>query len=239
MLSFMRDQGTGNSAERPSEGIDSQDLSSPDAAGAQEFLTVATTSKSLRRSTMLVAILVGVGLVVLGLMIRKSQPQAAAARQGQEEQTKIEAAIGRLTGASTEMVDRMDEIVKKFYEFSDVFQIKVGELTKNPFEVQGYMKDLKGQVVVTEDDQTRAEMMRRQRLQQKASTLKLLSIMQGERGNSCMINDRILRQGDEIEGCTVTQIGSNSVELSWAAPAASGTNGSETADTNIVLKLSE
>ena len=42
----------------------------------------------------------------------------------------------------------MDEIVKKFYEFSDVVQVKVGELAKNPFEVEGFTKDLKTGVVV-------------------------------------------------------------------------------------------
>jgi hypothetical protein len=80
---------------------------------------VATNSKSLRRSTMLVAVLVGIGLVSLLLMIRRSAPQAASARETAGDQ-KIEAAISRLTGGRTEMAGRMDEIVKKFYEFSDV-----------------------------------------------------------------------------------------------------------------------
>ena len=42
------------------------------------------------------------------------------------------------------MADRMDEIVQKFYEFSDVFQVKVGELAKNPFEVEGFVQGTQG-----------------------------------------------------------------------------------------------
>jgi hypothetical protein len=141
MLSFMREQESQNASERPSAGPGSQDIPAADAAGAQEYLTVAANSRNLRRSTVLVAVLVGIGLVCLLLMIRKSQPQAAAAGATKNDQTKIEAAISRLTGVRSEMADRMDEIVKKFYEFSDVVQVKVDELVKNPFEVEGFMKD--------------------------------------------------------------------------------------------------
>ncbi len=107
---------------------------------------MAANSKNVRRSTILVAVLVGIGLVSLLLMIRRSQPQAASAREGASDQ-KIEAAISRLTGVRSEMAGRMDEIVKKFYEFSDVVQVKVSELAKNPFEVESFAKDLKTVVV--------------------------------------------------------------------------------------------
>jgi len=46
------------------------------------------------------------------------------------------------------MAGRMDEIVKKFYEFSDVVQVKVNELVKNPFAVEGFAKDLNAGAVV-------------------------------------------------------------------------------------------
>ena len=239
MLSFMREQGAGNSSDRAAPGAGPQNGGSSDSAGSQEYYTVATNRRNLRRSTILVTILVGIGLVCLWLMIRRVEPQAASAQQGQDDETKIEAAIGRITGVNSEMVDRMDEIVNKFYEFSDVAQVEVGELVKNPFQVEGYMKDLQDEVVVDEDPTVQAELIRRQRLQQRASTLRLLSVMQSEDGNCCMINDQILRQGDTIEDFTVARIGSNSVDLVWRATDASGTNVSQTDDLKIVLKLSE
>jgi preprotein translocase subunit SecG len=239
MLSFMREQGAGNAAESAAADTGPQNARSPDSTGPQEFLTVATTRKSLRRSTMVVVILLVVGLVCLWMMIRRVQPQAAAAQQGQAEQARIEDAIGRLTGASTEMVDRMDAIVKKFYEFSDVFQVKASELAKNPFEVEGFVKDFKGIVVVAEDPLAQAEMVRRQRLQQQALTLRLVSIMRAESGPCCMINDQVLRQGERIEDFTVRQIGSNFVELVAAGKGTSGNRGSEAEEMTITLKLSQ
>jgi hypothetical protein len=238
MLSFMREQEPQGTSDRASVGPGPQDIPAADASGPQEYLTVAANSKSLRRSTMLVAALVGIGLVCLLLMIRKSQPQAASATETKNDQTKIEAAISRITGVRSELADGMGEIVKKFYEFSDVVQVKVDELVKNPFEVEGFMKDLKAGAAV-DDPQAQAELIRRQRMQQKASTLKLLSIMRSDQGDCCMINDRILRQGDAVEGFTIVRIGSNFVELAWLPNGASDAGVSPTEDMKTVLKLSE
>ena len=52
----------------------------------------------------------------------------------------------------------MGEIVKKFYEFSDVVQVKVNELVKNPFEVEGFAKNLKAGAAV-EDPQAEAALV--------------------------------------------------------------------------------
>src|SRR4030042_3039423 len=120
MLSFMREQGatdpsgnqTKDAGPHPSKG--SQD------AGSLEYLTVASNRKNVRRSTMLVAVLVCVGLLCLGYMIRKSRPQTASGQQINEEETKIEVAIRRLTGVSSEMISKMDQILRKFGEFSNV-----------------------------------------------------------------------------------------------------------------------
>lgn len=233
MLSFMREQGAGNSSERP------QASASPGAADAQEFLTVAANSKNLRRSTILVAILVTAGLACLGLMIRRSQPQAASAKQSQDEEKNIEAAIVRLTGVNSEVNNGMDAVVKKFYEVSDVFQVKVNELTKDPFQSEGATaRGPREEIPVGIDPQAQAELLRRRQFQQQAATLKLLSVMRSENGHCCMINDQILRQGDTIENFTVKQINGSSVELFWL-PAGVSADVSKPEDFKIVLKLSE
>jgi hypothetical protein len=235
MLSFMREQEPQNTSDRPAAGPEG--ASAADPAGPQDYLTVSANRQSLRRSTTLVAVLVGIGLIGLLFMIRRSQPQAASAAPA-ADQTKIEAAISRLTGVRSEMAGRMGEIVKKFYEFSDVVQVKVGELVKNPFEVEGFAKDLKN-AAPTQDPQAQAEELRRQRLQQQIKTLKLLSVMRSDQGDCCMINDRVLRQGDTFEGFKVVRINGNSVELVWSAGGAPGAAVSPTEEMKVVLKLSE
>lgn len=238
MLSFLREQESRNASDHPAPGAEPQGLASAEIPETQEYLTVAANSQSLRRSTMLVAVLVGLGLVCLLVMIRRSQPQGAAAAESKHDQTKIEAAISRLTGVRSEMTDRMDEIVRKFYEFSDVVQVRVSELVKNPFEVEGFVRDLKPGTVV-ENPQAQAELIRRQRLEQQARTLKLLSIMRSEQGDCCMINDQILRPGDTVGGFTLVRVGSHSVELAWPTGGASDAGVPPTEESKIILKLSE
>jgi preprotein translocase subunit SecG len=240
MLSFLREPEAGTSSDHSSATTGPQGVSSAGGPDAQEYLTVAANSKNVRRSTILVAILVAIGLLCLMFMIRKSQPQAASARQTKNDETKIDAAINRLTGVRSEMAGRMDAIIKKFYEFSDVFQVKVSELSKNPFEVESLtMKGLKVQAAAGDDPQAQAELIRRQKMQERAGTLRLLSIMRSDRGHSCMINDQILQQGQSLEGFTILQIGGNFVELAWSDGTSPDGAASETEDWKITLKLSE
>jgi len=239
MLSFMREQGAGDPSANQAKGA-AQRQSKGAEDSAQEYLTVATNSKTLRRSTMLVAVLVAIGLLCLWFMIRKSQPQAAAAKPVDTEEVSIEGAIGRLTGISSEMVSKMDEILKKFYEFSNVLQVRVNELSKNPFEVEVFAKDIKPDTGLARSDEEQAAMIRRERLKQRASTLGLLSVMQTGRDNCCMINDKILKQGDTIEGFVITKIGSDYVELSWRGDNETGSvPPAENDESKIVLKLSQ
>ncbi len=212
MLSFMREQGAGDLPANQAPTSGRRDAGGADQAEAQDYLTVAANSKNLRRSTVFVMILVAIGLACLGYMIRKSQPQAVSAEPIDEENT-IEVAISRVTGVSAEMVSRMDEIVKRFYEFSEVFQVGVEELAKNPFEVEIFTGPAKDDPEKAEDERVKAAKLERERLTQQASALKLLSVMRSEQGNCCMINDRILRQGDVIEGFTIASIRGDAVEL--------------------------
>ena len=232
MLSFLREQGGSNLPDGPDAEIQ------PAQGDAQEYLTVAANSKSLRRSTILVMILVAIGLAGLGYMIRKSQPQTASAEQVTDED-QIEVAISRLTGVSAEMVTRMDEIVKRFYEFSDVFQIGVGELAKNPFEVETLVAASEEDTGRrAEDERAKAALLLQESIKERAGALKLLSVMRSEDGNCCMVNDRILRQGETIEGFRVATIRGDSVDLVDLSLTASMTP-EETAALTIQLKLAQ
>lgn len=227
MLSFLREQSPEDSlVQEPSEAAGKKPADSTQQTQEQEYLTVATKGKRVRRTTTLLAVLFGIGLLSLWFMIKKSTPQTAAASVGTEE-AQIEVAITRITGVRSEMFSRMDEIVKKFYEFSDVLQVQVNELVKNPFELETFLANVKE----TSDTEERGydietEMMRQPQLRQQIKDLRLLSIMQSDQGNCCMIDDKILYKGDSIRGFKVCQIGDSFVKLKYG-------------EVEIVLKLLE
>ncbi len=216
MLSFLRDQGFGDSGEQETtkssggEPADRRDLKSPDSSSEkeQQYLTVAAQGKDVRKMTMLLAVLFVIGLLCLLFMIRRSVPQSATAASDSVEETQIEKAIARLTGVGTEMFKRMDQIVKKFYEFSDVQQVRVNELVKNPFERQVFLAD-----AAESSDSREAELLRQQRLKLKKKDMQLLTILQTDEGYCCMIDDKILSEGDTIKGFKVVQIGDDFVKL--------------------------
>jgi preprotein translocase subunit SecG len=237
MLSFLREQGPGETPGNEAGAASLRDGNTAAGGETQEYLTTVANSSNLRNSTILVAILVAIGLVGLGYMIRKSQPQTASAQPSTDEEVKIEAAISRLTGVSSEMVSRMDEIVSKFYEFSDVFQVGVTELVKNPFEVEAFMGAIKDEVPSEQDQKAKAARIHREMLKKQAANLALLSVMRSEDGNACMINDRILRPGQSIEGFVVLDIAGDSVELAWQGDQP-GLD-AETEELTIQLKLTQ
>jgi len=252
MLSFLRDQGdknlsgprsAGTRGQKPAAGQADSEISkdAPGQPNPQEYFTVAAQNKNVRKSTILVAVLFGIGLLCLWFMIKKSAPQTASASPNETQETQIEAAITRLTGVSSELFSRMDQIVNKFYEFSDVLQVQVNELVKNPFELEMFLSNLRGKIDAQQEDiDIDADMIRQQKIRQKAKDMQLCSISISDQGNWCSIDNEALREGDLIRGFKVTEISANIVRLEWwgekgdSAPSAAQSKALE-----IVLKLSE
>jgi preprotein translocase subunit SecG len=160
-----------------------------------EFLTRAHHGKNLKQSTIILAVLFTVGAVCVWFMIKKTTPPPAAAAVGTEE-AKIENAIAQLMGIQTEMDAKMGNIVTRFSEFSDIEQVDVCDLKKNPFSIE---------MSVGNFEQT-LEPGRRKEVEDRAQKLQLWSIMASPQNACCMINERILYKGDKIDGFTVVEI---------------------------------
>jgi hypothetical protein len=246
MLSFLREQNQTDKSKKNPDVDKAQDQNIRKAQ-EQEYLTVATQENRARNSTIMLAVLFIIGMLCLWFMIRRSSPQATSAEVVETEESQIENAITRLTGVKSEMFNKMDEIVRKFYEFSDVLQVQVNELVKNPFKLELFLVDLNvNSEAEEESDEIDAELLWQQKTRQKAEELQLLSIMQSEQdtlsvpsSNSepnycCMINNDILYEGDLIEGFRILQIGNNFVKIEWDCEDDSGHS-----KVQIVLKLSE
>jgi hypothetical protein len=107
----------------------------------------------------------------------------------------------------------MDEIIKKFYEFSDVLQVQVSELVKNPFQLETLLIGLKKEESGDEASNIDVEMILREKIKTKAKDMKLYSVMESEKGVRCMINNEILYEGESINDFVVKKISGDSVIL--------------------------
>jgi hypothetical protein len=137
------------------------------------------------------------------------------------------------------MIGRMDQILKKFYEFSNVFQVQVSELVKNPFELEMFLNNIRQQSDTQEHSPgIDARIIRQQRLIQKAKDMQLLCIMRSDQGNCCMIDGKIFYEGDIIKGFKVVKISNVFVVLEWLGEQDGTSSEAESEGLKVILKLS-
>lgn len=214
MLSFLREQNAEDLSAQ-SAGVPGQN--SPDGSeetSDQQYVTVGTSRSRVRRSTTLLVILLVTGVACIWYMSRQTTPESAGASTDANE-ADIARAISDLTGVKSEMFNRMDEIVGKFYEFSEVHQINVNELVKNPFELEMFLASINAEPAAP-IIQIDPAVIRRQKAQKQADELNLLSIMRSDQGNCCMIENKVLYANDSIGDFKVVEIADAFVKLLWA-----------------------
>lgn len=193
------------------ETDDDQNSDVPQFQKEDDYLVPVTSSKNVKRSTILLTILFVAGAVCLLFMIKKAGPRQIDAAIS--EQDNIENAIAQLIGIRAELDSNTDQIVDKFYQLSNVNQVTVEQLKKNPFQNQLY-----GNIEDTNEDYMATagrQMELKRQIEEKAKKLHLWTIIEPKTGSgwSCMIDDEILHEGDLIEGFCVTKIDEFSVQL--------------------------
>jgi preprotein translocase subunit SecG len=194
----------------------------------QDFLTVETKKKTVRKSTYCLVALFVVGLLCLLFMIKKTSPQQAKAAAVDSPEAKIEAAISQLTGIGTDPCGGVNGIVHKFDLLTNFQQVKLNELQKNPFEKDVFIGNIDLDKQKNNDD---AALFRQRQLAKQAKNVKLLSIISSGAKRCCMINNKILYEGDSVKDFKITQIGSDFVKIESEQPDAN--------NVPIMLKLSE
>jgi hypothetical protein len=211
MMDFLKQNGSGDLDKLESPATSEHDA---ELGSDSSFVTTTSREKSIKTGTIIFAVVFCASLVCLWFMIKKTTPQAAMAKTASEDSMQIENAIAKVTGTKAEFFKGIDNVVGKFHEFSSVLQIKVNELQKNPFEHQKYStSSLSGEQDQAESATDR-ERAAKFALEKDAGGMQLLSIMSSANGYCCMINDKMLKKGDMIDGWRVVAITSKSVELS-------------------------
>ena len=206
MLDFMREQIAG-ALEQPQDTAGEAKSNKqpgcllPQASKKEEYITVLGRKEKVRKTTYMFGALFFIGLLCLLFMIKKSSPTASAAATELTEGSKAAMVISQLLGGNTEMYSTMDRIVKKFYEFAEFEQIDVDELSKNPFRNDSVIRKIETGEAPVQPVVSKSE-------------FELLTIMGTEKGNCCMINDKLLYKGDSIKGMRVEAITDQSVVLS-------------------------
>jgi preprotein translocase subunit SecG len=201
MLSFQKQEQIHPAAGETKMPAAQQESS---AAHRDDYLTVAGHEKKLKQGTIILMAVFVVGSLGVWMMIRKAIPSAAAAAQKKDEIAEIETAVAQLNGMQNEVSSQMKNVTARLNHLSEVGQIAVEDLRKNPF----MREQPSGQM--NADDPARKQFLVEQ-VRRNAAGLQLWSITASPGGARCMINDKLLHPGDRIEGFSVKEIRTASV----------------------------
>lgn len=196
MLSYLKEGQNIPAADDTAQAGD------PDApvSQQQDFLTVSGHTQRLRQSTMLLVLMFGVGALGVWFMIRTTTPAPVEAA-GEDNHAQIEAAIAQFRGEQEQINTQVDSVFNRFSQISGVGQVSVDDLQKNPFRRE------------MASDRSDLEQRLQSQVHSAARNLQLWSITATPRGLCCMIDDKVLYVGDEINGLTVSEIGTDFVRL--------------------------
>jgi preprotein translocase subunit SecG len=182
-------------------------------SSAQDYMTVSGHGQKVRQSTLVLVVLFGAGALGLWFMVKKSTPTAANAETGQE-QTQLETALAQLSTMQNEMDSKMNAVAGRFYHFTNVDQVSVDELKKNPFK-----RDLSFSAGSDSNDKNNLQSQQLEQIQQEAQViamgLELWSITATPKGVCCMIDDSVLYVGDTYKEMKVEAIEDTTVTLMY------------------------
>jgi preprotein translocase subunit SecG len=213
MMDFMKQDSIDKTANVEQSALQQSAAGASGVAGQDGFIATKAQANKIKQGTIALAVIFGIGLLCLWMMVKKTAPQAAAAASTTAD-TAIETAIAQVTGTKSEFFRSIEDVVGKFNEFSSKRQVKVQELQKNPFQHDRFARV--SETVYRGNTETFAEtktVSDKSELQQQGSEMQLLSVIESPEGNSCMIDDKILKQGDVINGWKILSINKTSVEL--------------------------
>jgi ketol-acid reductoisomerase len=203
------DQLNGPVQDQQTDGAEPDLMSQLNADAEMEFVT-ETSSSSARGTGLLLAGLLLAGAAAIYFMHLRAGPGPAAASaevaSAKKTITEFLSDGGSNLRNMQDLIRNTEQVVQQFSEFPSQNQVALDELQTNPFL---FVREVK----VPEDP---AKILAAQREQDRAAAkkaaeaLRLQSIMTGN-VNTCMINNKLVTEGQECEGFLVEKITASSV----------------------------
>ena len=224
---------TNDDTTEPNTGQTQNDNQKPETNQSISSPIVLQKKKQVLESTVMFVVLFVFSLYCLLFVVAKTEPQAAVASQINVEEVRLDMAIAKLTSTGADAFNEPERIVKRFYDLDNIQQIKVNQLTKNPFKLESLHADItSGRRVVTDT-------MQKIGLMEQANSMQLLSIIATNSGNSCMIDYKLLYEGDTIRGFEITEIADSYVKLELKLNSYEDDSKIQPEAMKIILRLSE
>lgn len=178
--------------------------------GGSEFF-VGEEKPAANKSWMVLAFLVALGGAALYVMHLRTGPKPAAAAVESQQANKTITSFLEGGESNIRMMEQAlnetERVVRRFVEYPNANQVPLADLRTNPFRLLLQRDPVNTSEIAT---RKRAE-EERQAVIRSVQTLRLQSVMSGAGSRSCMINNTLYREGQNVEGFTVEKISAGSV----------------------------
>jgi hypothetical protein len=147
-------------------------------------------------------------------MYVKTGPQAAAAGVDPKAQQVIRQFMSdrdKNLGAMQKMLKDTETVVKQFMSYPSVKQVPLSALTANPFRMTAAPADQPQ--TLNKDDEREKKQREEERVAvlKAVNALQLQSVMHSDARRSCMINNALYTEGQQVETFTIEKISPNAV----------------------------
>lgn len=212
-MSFEQDE-TSEISDDTEVGGGADGLKNALSAGDMEF-GVSEEKPAGNRSNLVLVGVVLIGAAIAYFMFFKQSPTSAEATPADAEKQDARQAITEFLGGGSKNIAQMEQLLKdteqvvdRFSAYPSATQIPLDDLKTNPFRVDAEKP------AGTATESALAAQKRREEERKLAtetvSKLQLQSVISGTRA-ACMINNAMYTVGQQIEGCLIEEINSDSV----------------------------
>jgi hypothetical protein len=189
-----------------------------DDSGDTAFV-VTEEKQPLSKGTVAMFVLLAVAGAGTYFMYARSGPQTASAAvdpKAQQVISKYMTDRDKNLAGMKKMLRDTETVVKQFLKYPSVSQVPLSDLTGNPFRVVAAAPEKgagdPGQAAALSEEQERKRREEERAAVTKAvETLQLMSVMHGGARRSCMINNTLYTEGQQVDGFTVEKINPNAV----------------------------
>jgi hypothetical protein len=205
-----------SSEDHDTESGESQDPTADlDLGQGETEYVVAEQKKPLSAATLvLFAVFGAAGLGSYFLLVKQGGAEASAASAADPKAGQvIEQFITDKSQNAAQMQKMLrdtDAVVRQFLSYPSVTQVPLTDLRTNPFRISAAEETPAAGAKEAEREKKRRE-EERQAVLRGVQNLQLQSVIASDRSKSCMINNVLYTEGQQVEAFTVERIAPNAV----------------------------
>jgi hypothetical protein len=217
----MKEEFEQDQQDQDDAGGDDQDTSVEAVLEEGDGAFVATEEKQpIGKGTVAMFVILALAGAGTYFMYLRTGPQTAAAAGDPKAQQVISRYMTdrekNLAGMK-KMLRDTETVVKQFLKYPSVQQVPLGDLTGNPFRITPSGEQTTASVNLDLEREKKKREEERLAVIRAVNSLQLQSIMSGKTRNSCMINNALYTEGQQVEQFTVEKVSPNSVIVRYGS----------------------